>query len=65
MIISYLGENEVNREIYDSVYKIIKYESKRVGFEVVNTHDTFNTAGYDKLQIKKMISYIQINWVTS
>lgn len=53
MIISYLGENEVNKEIYKSVYKIIKYESERVGFSVINTRDTFNTVEYDKLQTKK------------
>jgi lysophospholipase L1-like esterase len=49
MIISYLKEDEKSKKKYQIIYNIVKHESDRLGFDVVNTHDTFQAAGFNNL----------------
>ncbi len=51
VIIPYLLENESNESIYKLVYKIVEYESERLGYEVINVHDLFKSTGFKKVRI--------------
>jgi lysophospholipase L1-like esterase len=49
LIVSYLKEDDKSKKNYQIIYNIIKHESSRLGFDIVNTYNTFKTAGFNNL----------------
>lgn len=46
-MIPYLLENETDKDIHQTIYEIIKYESGRAGFDVLNLYNAFGSKGFN------------------